>query len=148
MALSELATSSLELTIIALCFSCLWWYAAVCQPDSTTTAKCFTGGKSSTISFSYLSRGMSSIRDSEHGQGFLGGAKSLSLGSSLVAGDMVATSLGLVGLDDNAVFLGLLEEAVLPARGLVTAGGDGNFVCFLFGLLSHSIFGVFCVRLE
>ena len=67
--------------------------------------------------------------DSEHGQGFLGGAKSLSLGSSPVAGDAVAAGLGLVGLDDNAVFL--LEEAVLSTRG---AGGDGNFVCFLFGL--------------
>ena len=55
--------------------------------------------------------------------------KSLSLGSSPVAGDAVAASLGLVGLDDNAVFL--LEEAVSSTRG---AGGDGNFVCFLFGL--------------
>lgn len=74
---------------------------------------------------------MSSMGDSERGRGFLGGAKSLSLGSSPVAGDAVAAGLGLVGLD-NAVFL--LEEAVLSTIGLATAGGDGNFVCFLFGL--------------
>ena len=91
---------------------------------------------------------MSSIGDSERRRGFLGSVKSLSLGSSPVAGDVVAASLGLVGLDDNAVFLKLLEEAVLSTRGLVTAGGDGNFVCFLFGLLSHSVFGVFHVKLE
>jgi len=62
----------------------------------------------------------------------LGGVKSLSLGSSPVAGDVVVAGLGLVGLDDNAVFLP--KEAVLSTRGLVTASGDGNFVCLLFGL--------------
>ena len=91
---------------------------------------------------------MSSIGDSECGQGFLGGAKFLSLGSSLVA-DGVATGLGLVDLDDNVVFLELSEEAVLSTTGLVTAGGDGNFVCFLFGLwVSNSVSWVFCVRLK
>ena len=77
---------------------------------------------------------MSSIGDSEHGQGFLGGAKSLSLGSSSAADGEVATGLGLVDLDDNVVFLELSKEAVLSTTGLVTAGGKGNFVCFLFGL--------------
>jgi len=75
---------------------------------------------------------MSSIGDSERGRGFLGGAKSLSLGSSLGAGGAVAA--GLVGLDDNVVFWELPEEAALSTRCLVTVGGEGNFVCFLFGL--------------
>ena len=76
---------------------------------------------------------MSSIGDLERGRGFLGGAKSLSLGSSSAA-DVVATGLGLVDLDDNVFFLELSEEAALSTTGLVTVGGEGNFVCFLFGL--------------
>jgi hypothetical protein len=40
----------------------------------------------------------------------------------------------LVELDDNVVFLELSKEAMLSTTGLVTAGGEGNFVCFLFGL--------------
>lgn len=77
---------------------------------------------------------MYSIGDSEHGQGCLDGAKSLSLGSSSATGGAVAVGLGLVGLDDDVIFLELPEEAALSTEGPITAGGDGNFVCFLFGL--------------
>ena len=77
---------------------------------------------------------MSSIGDSECGQGFLGGAKFLSLGSSLAADGVVAIGLGLVDLDDNVVFLELSEEAVLSMTGLVTASREKKIVCFLFGL--------------
>ena len=78
---------------------------------------------------------MSPIGDSERGWGFLGGAKFLSLGLSLAADGVVATGLGLVDLnDDDVVFLELSEEAALSTTGLVTAGGEGNFVCFLFGM--------------
>jgi len=57
-------------------------------------------------------------RDSERRRGFLGSVNPCLWGSSPVAGDVVAASLGLVGLDDNAVFLKLLEEAVLSTEVL------------------------------
>ena len=51
--------------------------------------------------------------DSERGRGFLGGAKSLSLGSSPVAGDAVAAGLGLIGLDNAVFLLEVLEINIL-----------------------------------
>jgi hypothetical protein len=80
---------------------------------------------------------MSLIGDSEHGQGCLGGTKSLSLGSSSAVRGSVAAGLSLAGFDVNPVCLDLLEgvsSTGTSTSSFFTGFGEGNFVCFLFNL--------------